>query len=473
MKTLKKPSIGILLISTPRFYRLGEGTEHGFFYERKEEAASSLLSHFIFADTVFPGIVYTRGDLDHAIKAFSSQKPDLIFAMFLSWSDDYAWIRFLRDMPPVPILFATITEEQPGFSDSFTEDTFVDFLAAGGLVGSLEASGSIARFHRPMFHTVTGSLDRVMRETEAFSRCAALRNELKNTAFGLLPSFNEVMWSTYVDPYSFFMNAGPEIRFLSVSGLEEEIANTPPEKTWAAVNDILATYPHEGELQMDRMFASVEASLAMESLARNAGVELLVLNDVDTMLLKRIGLRPGFSPCPGTDDLMVVPEGDLGGGLGCYILEKLSGCHVNFIEPFYINSQDGTFAAGHAGPQDYTCPTGRTKISLDTRFAKSGYKHAGAPFAWHLIGPGEKTMVHISQKDGSFKMAATVLDAVECDYFLAGYSHGLLKPRLPAEELFQKLLQFGVTQHYALADGNWLTELGMTAGLLGFDYLEL
>ena len=44
------------------------------------------------------------------------------------------------------------------------------------------------------------------------------------------------------------------------------------------------------------MRASVAASLAMESLARKFGIELLVLNDVDATLLNRIGLRPGFAP---------------------------------------------------------------------------------------------------------------------------------------------------------------------------------
>lgn len=473
MKTLKKPSIGVLLLTTPRFRNLGEGTEHGCFYKRKEKAASRLLSHMDFARVIFPGVVYTREELKNAMELFSAEQPDMIFAMFLSWSDDFAWIRFLRDMPPIPLLFATIVEEAAGFSDSFTEDRFVDFLAAGGLVGSLEASGSAGRFRRPMMRTVIGSLSHVMEETRHFSRAAAMRRQLRQTAFGLLPSYNEVMWATYVDPYALFMNAGPELHFLSVSALEDEISALSDDEVQAAAASILEQYPNDGTIQMDKMLASVAASLAMEHLARKSGVELLVLNDVDTALLTRIGLRPGFSPCPGTDDVMVVPEGDIGGGMACYILNRLSGCHVNFIEPFYINRSDDTFTVGHAGPHDYTNPGGKTIISLDTRFAKSSYRYAGAPFAWHVISPGEKTMVHISQHNGSFKMAAAVVDALECSHFLAGYSHGILQSRIPAEEFFDKLLNYGVTQHYALANGNWLKELSMTAELLGFEYLEI
>lgn len=473
MRPLKKTVIGILLLSTPRFHDLGEGTEHSFFYKRKEIAASALCNRLDFADLIFPGIVYTREDLADAMEVFNTGHPDMIFASFLSWSDDFAWVRFLRDMIPIPILFATIVQPRQTFHDSMTEDRFVEFLAAGGLVGSQEASGSIARFKRPMLKQVIGSFEKVMEETSCFARVSALRSELKNTSFGLLASYNEVMWSTYVDPYSLFMNMGPELRFLSVSQLTDEIDALPAEEINATVTAILEKYPHDSSVRPDKMYASAAASLAAEKLARRYRVEMLVLNDIDPTLLTKTGLRPGFTPCPGTDDVMVVPEGDIGGGLACYLLNKLSGLPVNFIEPFYINYEDNTFVAGHAGPQDYTNPNSRTLISEDTRFAKTKYKHAGAPFAWNVIGPGEKTMVHVSQDNGSFKIAAAVVDALDSVHFLAGYSHGVFKPRIPATDFFGKLLEFGVTQHYALADGNWSKEIAAFAGLMGFALLEL
>ena len=65
-------------------------------------------------------------------------------------------------------------------------------------------------------------------------------------------------------------------------------------------------------------------------------------------------LRPGFCPTRGDSRLTVVPEGDIGGGLAVYILKLLSGRRANFIEPFYIIHQRNRFAAGHAGPNDYT-----------------------------------------------------------------------------------------------------------------------
>jgi L-arabinose isomerase len=473
IKKIGKPNIGILFISPPRFRNLGEGTEHGFYFQRKEREAEALLSRFGFANTLFPGIVYTREDVKGAMAQFIREGVDMVFALFLSWSDDFAWIRFLRDMPPVPVFFAGISREEPGFEDSLNEDRFIEFLSAGGLVGLLEASGSASRFNRPMFHRCFGKSSEILKEAEQFAYAAALRTKLRQTAIGLLPSYNEVMWSTYVDPYDLFMRIGPELRFLSIAELVEVIAMIPKAKTQETMETILKTYASQGEINREKMFASVEASLALESMARSYETELLVLNDIDPILFRQVGLRPGFTPCPGTNDVMVVPEGDLGGGLACYILGKLTGEPVSFIEPFHVDNRNGTFAAGHAGPNDYTDPRGKTVLSTDTRFAKSGYKHAGAPFAWHVMSPGEKTMVHISQGNGNFKMVVSVVDALAVTHFLAGYSHGVFRPRIPAKEFFTRLQNIGVTQHYGITAGDHSHELKVLAEILGLEFYQI
>lgn len=470
---LRKPIVGILLISPPRFRDLGEGTEHGTYRERKEKEAARLVERFYFSETVFPGIVYTREDMKAAMEAFQVAGVDMVFAHFLSWSDDFAWVRFLRDMPEIPVFFAGISREEPGFEDSLTEDRFIEFLSAGGLVGMLEASGSARRFGRPMMRMKTGNLDEIMAEAELTANAAALRKVLKDSVFGLLPSYNEVMWSTYIDPYALFMKVGPELRFLKVAELLHYVEAVSEERTRDAMQAILNAYPSHGDINKEKMFASVEASLAVEDMARAYGAELLVLNDIDPVLMMELGLRPGFTPCPGTKDVMVVPEGDIGAGLSCYILGKLTGENVGYIEPFHIDRRDGIFAAGHAGPNDYTDPAGKTVLSTDARFAKSNFKHADAPFAWHTFSPGKKTMLHISQCGEGFKMVCAVVESLETEHFLAGYSHGIFKSDGPAEEFFTKLQKVGVTQHYAIADGDHTSQLAITAELLGFEFYKI
>ena len=473
LKKLRKPRIGILFITTPRFRNLGEGTENGVYYLRKEKEAARLLDRIDFAETVFPGIVYTREDIKTAIKCFIENEIDMVFAHFMSWSDDFAWIRFLRDMPEIPIFFAGIKRDKLGFDNSFTEDRFVEFLSAGSLVGLLEACGSATRFNRPMFYRQNGSIDEILDELKHFAEAACMRSYLHQANFGLLASYNEVMWSTYIDPYNLFMKAGPELRFIGVAELNEYIEDINETAVKQTMEKILETYKSNGEINREKMLASVKASLALEAIARHYQTELLVLNDIDPLLLRQVGLRPGFTPCPGTDDVMVVPEGDLGGGLASFILGKLSGQPVNYVEPFYVDNEKNVFHVGHAGPNDYTDSAGKTLISTDTRFAKSGYKHAGAPFAWHVISPGEKTMLHISQSGSSFKMVVSLIDSLPCEHFLAGYSHGIFKPRFPIDEFVTKLQNIGVTQHYAVTSGDWLDTLAHLAKIMEFEFHRL
>ncbi len=466
-----KAKVGLLLIGTERFRRLGTDTRDGTYEQRKlmeaEEYRKSMNS---FCDTVYTGQIYSRADLDYAMHAFFNEKVDCVFALFLSWSEDFLWIRFLRDMSPIPILFACKTRTGISFQNTFEENDFVEFLSAGGLVGSLEASGSIQRIQRPMLRTVIGTLPELMEKSKSFFFAAAVRSRLRTSNLGLLASYNEVMWSTYIDPYQIFTKIGPELRFLSVASLIKEI--TAVEET--EVNDncslLMERYELLDDVEMDKFRESVRASLGLEKLARGAGVDLLVLNDVDSVLLTEVGLRPGFLPTPAGGDVIVVPEGDLGGGLAVYILKLLSGSCVSFVEPFHIDLDQNCFVAGHAGPNDYT-GEGSVKIGRDVRFAKSNYKYAGAPFAWYVIPPGVKTMLHISECNGRYKMVCTLVEALPTNHFITSYSHGKFRPlKGTLQELFDQLIKIGVTQHYGIVEGDYTAELENLAGLLGFDF---
>ena len=139
-----KAKAGLLLIGSPRFKNLS-GPERGTYGERKEKAVKEILSTLDFLDVTYPGITYERKDAEKAISMFMAAKVDFIIAEFLSWSEDFAWIRFLRDMPQIPVLFVNVAKDKMTFETTLDEDDFIDYLCAGTLVGSLEASGSVRR----------------------------------------------------------------------------------------------------------------------------------------------------------------------------------------------------------------------------------------------------------------------------------------------------------------------------------------
>ena len=159
----RKPKAGVLLIASPRFKNLS-GPNRGTYGERKEKAVKEIMGTMDFLDLVYPGITYEREDAQKAMDLFYAEKVDFIYAEFLSWSEDFAWIRFLRDCPNIPIIFCNVAKPKMTFETTLDEDDFVDYLCAGTLVGSLEASGSIKRVPRQNVKTIMGTREQVRSE---------------------------------------------------------------------------------------------------------------------------------------------------------------------------------------------------------------------------------------------------------------------------------------------------------------------
>lgn len=473
LKTNIKPKIGLLLIGAKRFKPLGEGTSEDTYEVRKNLEAQKIINRFSeFSDVVYGGILYEKEDVRRYTDLFYMNRVDCICVIYLSWAEDYAWIRFLRDMPRIPLFFGSIVRDELHIHDTNDENEFVDFLSAGALVGAQVSSGSLTRFNPPMTRRFLGCLDDLANELCAFARAARVRTSLKESTLSLLACYNEAMWGTYVDPYDVFMKAGPEIKFLSIQEMTNRIAEIDDKYVEKLCADMAKEFKMYPDVDYEKFKASVKASVAMEDIAEAVGTDLLVFNDIDPVLFGNVGLRPGFTPTTSDKgEMVIVPEGDIGGGLATYILRLITGRNANFIEPFYLDKVRDVAVVGHAGPNNYREAPENMIIARDVRFAKTNYKYAGAPFAWYTLPEGEKTMLHMSECDGKFKMVACTVEALQCKHYLASYSHGELRAKTQsAEELFNKILSVGVTQHYGIAPGNCMKELEILADICGFEF---
>ncbi len=476
-KKFGKPKVGLLLLASPRFKDLGQELGKGSYNDRKEIEVKGILDSLQEAlDVVYPEIVYSREDIRRAMDMFTGEKVEFVVAEFLSWSEDFAWIRFLRDMPEIPILFVNPVKDKVAFKDTLEEDDFIDFLCAGTLVGSLEAAGSVSRLPRKDIKIVMGNRTEIVDKILSFAKAAKVRSVLRDATFGLLASYNEVMWSTYMDPYNIFTKIGPELRFISYSTLADEISAISEKEASAYKQELQSKYRVMEDVYDIRFLASVKASLAVARVAEKIDIDAMVFNDIDPAMFNLIGLRPGFyHPSFNKNLSVLVPEADMGAGLITFILKILSGKHVNFIEPFHIESADNTFAGGHAGPNDHNDAdfTENVVIARDVRFAKTNYKYAGAPFAWYRISEGRKTMAQLTEDNGKYKLVCTLVDSLKGNHLFVSYSHSIFRPLIPVEELFLKILKIGTTQHFAIVDGDYTTELSMLAEMMGFEFYKI
>ncbi len=472
---MKKPKVGLLFIGCQRFRKLGDGCPDGDYETRRGKFVAALIEQFNeLAECAFPGIVYERDDADKAIGFFREEKVDCILCSFLSWSEDSTWIYFLREVYDIPLVYYLPVRDRMPYQNTRDENDFVEFLAQGGLVGSLVGSGSVVRLNRQI-EVITDDFESARARLDTFFRASRTRSQLRRASFGLLANYNEIMWSTYINPYDIFSRIGPELHFISYAQLKDEINNVGDAAAEAYVAELSRLYTVEPDVDKRLFLESVRASLGLAAIRDKFQLDALVLNDVSKEIFETLGLRPGFYPRSFHEhNAILVPEGDLGAGMMVYMLRQLTGKHINYVEPFYMEKSTGTFAAGHAGPHDYTderfCHL--VKISRDVRFAKSAYKYAGAPFAWYRIPPGMKTLAHFSEANGQYKIVCFIAESLPGRHDLCSYCHSNFKPVTPVTELFEQVIKTGTTQHFALVDGDIRTELATLATINNFEFYQ-
>lgn len=479
----RKAKAGLLLIASPRFKNLS-GPRRGTYGERKDIAVKDIMAGYSFLDLVWPGITYEREDAERAMSMFYNEKVDFVLVEFLSWSEDFAWIRFLRDMPAVPVIFTNVAKPRMSFETSLDEDDFIDYLCAGTLVGSLEASGSVRRVPRPNVKVVMGTRDQIIEKVRVYANAARVRSILRQSSVGLMANMNEAMWSTYFDNYDLFTKIGPEIHYLPYSDYGLEIDALSDEEVKAYADDLTSRYKMMEDVEYDKFIGCVKASLAIKKMAEKNGIDCYVYNDIDQATFRTAGCRAGFYPQWFNDNVSVlVPEADIGAGIITYVLKLLSGRNVNFIEPFHIEDDFGTFAGGHAGPNDHNDPAWQDNVVIarDVRFAKTSWKYAGAPFAWYRISPGMKTVAGLYEEGGKYKLITFMAESLDAKdtpqsskkHLLATYTHTIFKPVVPVKELWEQVLRIGATQHYAIVDGDWRAELEVFAEIMGFEFYSI
>ena len=479
----RKAKAGLLLIASPRFKNLS-GPKRGTYGERKDAVVKDIKASMDFLDLVDPGIVYEREDAQKAMDMFYAQKVDFVYAEFLSWSEDFAWIKFLRDCPAMPILFCNVAKDKMTFETTLDEDDFVDYLCAGTLVGSLEGSGDVARTGRKDLKVVMGTRDEVTEKVRTFAKAAKARTILRHSNVGLMANMNEAMWSTYIDNYDLYTKIGPEIHYLPYSDYGKEIENLTDAEVKEYADELTSKYEMMPDVEYDKFIGCVKATLGIKKLAEKNDIDCYVYNDIDQATFRTAGCRAGFYPQWFNENVSVlVPEADIGAGLATYVLKLITGKNVNFIEPFHIENDFGTFAGGHAGPNDHNDPEWQKNVVIarDVRFAKTSWKYAGAPFGWYRFSPGMKTVCGIYEQDGKYKMIVFQAESLAAEktpqskikHLLATYSHTIFKPVVPVKELFEQILKIGATQHYAIVDGDCRAELKDFAEIMGFEYYDI
>lgn len=481
MWKVRKPKCGMLFLECNWFKSVGMGSDApGGDLSSKVSARTETIREDLSADfdIVYPDLISDVSALQEAMKRFTTEEVDFVLASFTTWTEDFAWVRFLRDFPAnIPVLFWCLQEETIDFADNVSPDNFVKFLSSTGLVGSLEGSGSMRRTEAigRVVQSICGSLKTCRRRIVGFGRAAKARAILRRSRLGLLQGFNEVMWSTYVDPYRFFLEVGPEVQVVSFESLRKAAEALPPPEVDRMVQELNSQYRVQDDVDPKLFRESVRASIGLVKLAQERSLDAIAFNDVDDSLHETLGLRPGFyHPDFDRAGSVVVPEGDVAMAALALALRLMTGQPAVFVEPFFLEEDKNTFTAGHAGPNNHAAAQAEDVVIMpDAEYENSSFRYAGAPFACFTVPTGIMTMVHLGQSDWTFKLAYGLVESVTPTCRLRGYAGGMFRPEIPVNEFFEQLLRAGVTQHYLVVAGDWREQLRDYATINEFEKIEV
>lgn len=79
-------------------------------------------------------------------------------------------------------------------------------------------------------------------------------------------------------------------------------------------------------------------------------------------------------------------------------------------------------------------------------------------------------MLHVSEENGRLKLVVTLVECLPTKHYLASYSHANFKHKhLAPTELFKRIAECGVNQHFGIVSGNVINELKVFSELMDFD----
>jgi L-fucose isomerase-like protein len=251
--------------------------------------------------------------------------------------------------------------------------SFVDVLRGSGPVGTFEGLGTLRNMGEQFFftHGAPGN-QRLQGELLAFARAAQVKRLLRSARFGLLPSRNEQMQSTFVDEFRLRAELGPTVIPLSVAALARRADALPEAEVEAFLEHLRGTFSIRG-VSDPALALAARASLGLAHLALDQNLDLISYNDIDPELHTALGLRPClYPPLLMEKGIPLGLEGDLGAATALFILHHLAGPPLLFVEIWFWDEAENVVVGGHAGPQDpRLAKLGEAWISHDYEFAQS------------------------------------------------------------------------------------------------------
>jgi L-arabinose isomerase len=406
--------------------------------------------------------VNSAESLAHCIQQLNAADLDLVVLAFQVWAEDYTIKPLLAAIGDRPLaVWCYLPWEHPPRPASF-----LDVLRGSGPVGTFEGLGTIRNLGKPFTFTYGAPTQpRLIRDLQIAADAAGVRKQLRQARFGLLPSHNEQMQSTFVDEFRLQAGLGPLVQYFSVADLQRAMEKLPEAEVQAFAAQQQSDYPVKG-IKENTLQSSARASLGVARLAAAAHLDLISVNDISSELHEALGLRPCLYPDLFDEaGVLVGLEGDLGAATAMFILNRFSGAPVFFAEFWFWDEAENLMVGGHAGFQNpHLAAPGKIWISHDYEYAQSD-RLEGAHYQF-ITRPGRVTLLQLRGTPTGWQAILVPGEALAGEPWLDSYPHAIVHPDGGIAHFLRVIGEVGATQHWAMTYGDFAPEVTALCKLL-------
>lgn len=467
-KMSRHSKIGLFFLGGDYFWQSGvydakEGRFAGFAQAVESDVAAAIAELSKHYQVVTSGILHTKEEAVREAKLFQDENVDAIVYCPIIWTNDQPLLSFIQEAKRVPLIMWAYCPYH-GLPEYMKAE---EFLRASGPVSVQQSSNILHRFGWDYGVTFGNEKEEAtICELKAFIKAALAAKGLKGTRIGVLPSSCRVVISSWIDEFYLLEKFGVELTYISVDAFDRMVKEVK-ESDAADYVRFLKSYPVFGA-DDDCLRASAKQALAMVRLAEEYQLSGIALEDFNDEIYKILKFRPHlYHPRLGELETYIGLEADVPGTLATIIVSRLAEKPGLFNELFTVNRYNNTFLMGHPGPLDlrFGDPSTYT-VTRDLEFDSA--PDCGAWISFRALA-GPMTLLNLTPEYGKLKATAFTGDSLNVPRVLEGYAHMLLQPKGDAVQLYKKLVELGLMQHWGTVQGDVIPELRFLAKQLNLE----
>jgi len=373
---------------------------------------------------------------------FKAEQVDVICVKLATWSSDEPVLE-MSSIYNVPFIFWTYPH-----------------MHSGSLCGGQQFNMVFKERNKECLFVYKDD-EKAVAKITTYSKCVALKNNLKKIKLGIIGKPTHGMSEVQYDEESVREVFGPSVSSIELNdfkALVGKISDVDSNPKWDKIKKQVGKVSVKDSDGLN----SIKNYMALQKLIEKENLSGITIECYPDYMGE---LCLGFSLL-ADEGIACACEADVNSTIVMYILMALSGTPVHNIDPLYVYEDENCVLGSHCGCGSFKLSNTKSNIELaNVRLANKGLCVLFPSKA------GKVTMVNLVGKKGTYRMGVIEGDAIETDMVFPGNP---IKIKLPIsiEDYLDIIEECGLGHHWIIAYGNYGNYLRRLARLLAIDYIS-